>query len=330
MKKLGISIFLIGIINCCCSLFCEAATIWECEIVNWEKEIENGVYSKINNILIIQWIDNVITTGELNQAILNLATICCNQKSFQAENNTWCKANKPYFLNKDDIPNSVYLFDHIFDVLMRKLDGEPFYKNKKMNNQEIQPDPIGKERYEFIKKQQNDSGATNTEFVEQYQIYRKESEDHKLKAWYLNNPNHKDQISFFETQTGLQWILDNYKGTLEWQNDSKTITLKERYLNVCNIANYLYKKVKDSRSERTDNNIKQYCALRVKQRIEENTAISREIQMKNNGQEAKKKYEEDKSEHKQMQDHLLKTTITINDTLARILKTTQVITPSCT
>ena len=88
------------------------------EIVNSSRETNENKY--IKDFLSTSEQREIITKSDLDTAILNLKKYCC-------ENNLWglnqklstCQEDKQFF-NPNSL-DSPYLFDHLLDVIMRRL-----------------------------------------------------------------------------------------------------------------------------------------------------------------------------------------------------------------
>jgi hypothetical protein len=84
-------------------------------IVNQSRETNNN---KFTDFLSIEEQKAIITKNDLNTAILNLKKYCCNNKLWWLSNETCIDDTSFYNENSLDSP---YLFDHLFDVIMRRL-----------------------------------------------------------------------------------------------------------------------------------------------------------------------------------------------------------------
>ena len=71
------------------------------------------------DFLSIEQQKNIITKADLNTAILNLKKYCCvNNLWWLSQNLKTCDDDKSFF--NENALDSQYLFDHIFDVMMRR------------------------------------------------------------------------------------------------------------------------------------------------------------------------------------------------------------------
>jgi hypothetical protein len=68
--------------------------------------------------------ENILPKEAMAQAMLNLKSFCCDTEFFEdADNITGCNSDSK--IKNDGIyPSSTYLYDHILDVSMRRLDAK--------------------------------------------------------------------------------------------------------------------------------------------------------------------------------------------------------------
>jgi hypothetical protein len=99
-----------------------ATATQDCSLVQGIYTTKNGfdlLNSRTNNTKIPN-AQEIIDTDSLNVAMLNLKKYCCEN---QPKLMTTCRQDKDEF-RTTNTPQSPYLFDHLLDVLMRRLDGE--------------------------------------------------------------------------------------------------------------------------------------------------------------------------------------------------------------
>lgn len=82
---------------------------------------------------------NVLPAEAFKRALINLKSYCCTQVNFKVS----CSANDIQNI-KPPYPESAFLFDHLIDVAMRRLDGD-----KKLAYG-LDPDPTALERRQKI------------------------------------------------------------------------------------------------------------------------------------------------------------------------------------
>lgn len=218
-------------------------TIGDCSLVQ-ETVDSSGYFTRSHifyhdSLQYHQYMGNVLQKHEFNRALLNLQTVCCSLKDFQKDNEASCSTNNGSWWAVTDIPQSVYLFDHFFDILMRKLDGKSFYS---WGNRypAVSPDPVASGRYTTLAElKTNENWSTNTWIDLAYNTYRKKQ--NSLVRGFLNDPTNQDpNRAFFNEQNRLhnQTVMKNYADS--WNNKKIKVNLRDRYLNVCNFASYFY------------------------------------------------------------------------------------------
>lgn len=183
----------------------------------------------------------IITKNDLNTAILNLKKYCC-------ENNLWdlstetCKKDKKFF--NDNALDSKYLFDHLFDVIMRRLnwlDGEiNIYTKTKMTL-----DDKWKKWRETIEKH-----ATSTDWSNPQTIINEYQEEWQQSPSNLGYNITENIYTTFKlsNQDFLKYV--SWQWSSEDSNDSERVanalknydkwTLYDRYINTCALSEYFY------------------------------------------------------------------------------------------
>jgi len=117
--------------------------IWDCEffennsLVDWETNSKNMNMSA------------AMPKEAMEKAINNLTAYCCNTKK---RNKDHCDTT-----NSDELyPESVYLFDHVLDVYLRRLDARQQGDNGADLLYNLEPDSSGKAWRNFITECGND------------------------------------------------------------------------------------------------------------------------------------------------------------------------------
>lgn len=212
---------------------------WSFEIVNNVRETQE---SNLTNFLSVSQQRNIITKNDLNTAILNLKKFCCENQLWELTAET-CKKDEPYF--NDNALDSQYLFDHLFDVIMRRLNwltsDLDIYTKTHMTT-----DDMWTERREWINSQaESTAWSTPQTIINKYQKYWKQTPSSKgynitsrIYATFWN----------FDNQTFLTYV--SWKWTSSYANDSEIVanafknydkrTLYDRYINACALAEYFY------------------------------------------------------------------------------------------
>ena len=225
---------IIGIISSLCRLGnVFADDVGDCALAIG-KYWENGSFTLVESLrkddLVLH--SNIIDKDSLNVAFLNLKKNCCqylNAKNleghtFYEQHTNSCEEDKTYF--NTNVPRSYYLFDHIFDVMMRRLNGEV---------EEIYPevslDEKGQERRERINEIAEDiEGEVPATIERKYKEYRTIDNKNSLHGIAEDaSPGSFDYVNAMTAGENLE-ILNRYEER----------TLGERYDNLCNVAGYVY------------------------------------------------------------------------------------------
>lgn len=198
-------------------------------------------YNKYSKFLSIEQQKAIIDKESLNTAILNLKKYCC-------ENGLWglsldaktCKDDKVFF--NDNIIDSPYLFDHLFDVEMRRLSwltGEyDIYKKTNMWS-----DDKWLEWRAWINEQaENVSWANPQIIINKYKEFWQPSSP---SLWYDISKNVGTTFwdlsdDSFLTYVSGQWESQESTGVAEALKNYDKWTLYDRYNNACAITEYLY------------------------------------------------------------------------------------------
>ena len=254
---------------------------WRFGILSYEQESDNGFYivnqvretekNKFTNFLTIEEQKAIITKNDLNTAILNLKKHCCNNELWWLKQNSEpCKNDKPFF--NDNSLDSPYLFNHIFDVIMRRLSwlsGEQYIYTK--TNMTL--DNTWAIRRWLINNRATSSEWTNPQIIiSKYKQFRKQS---PVESWYNISSeiyNEFKNVNKSE-QDFLQYIGWNFGN---WE--SKTIvnalknynnrTLYDKYINSCALTEYFYTLLWPSPDDKNKIiNAIPTCKVKVEERI---------------------------------------------------------------
>jgi len=153
----------------------------------------------------------VMPVAAFNQALINLKTYCCSQKIITCADTE--KANLP---KEKKYPESPYLFDQLLDVTMRRLDGV------KSLAYELEPDAAGLARREYITDVANNPVGVQAMTLENtYKEYRM---------------LHPDAIK------DLDIVEKNYAN----ENNSVTLSLRDKYATVCEFMKSIYENIQTS------------------------------------------------------------------------------------
>ena len=184
----------------------------DCSIVQAETW---GNFSRISD-----WqYDDILPQNAVKQAMINLKNFCCKEGLLN-ENN--CK--DIVIDNKWIFPDSAYLYDHILDVSMRRLDAKTKNENGKNLIYWLTPDEKGKEWREFITKHGNSKNwSIPLDITNEYEEYWS-ADSNILKSWKNNYTKLNDLNDLW-----INW-LENYK---DWK-------LVNKYMWICETSLYLY------------------------------------------------------------------------------------------
>lgn len=212
MFKKSIAIIIIFILFCSytnhtfandCS-FVENITDWDfVSLKNWEYE-------------------NILPKDAMAKAMLNLKSFCCNPDIFSdSAKNTNCTTDSN--IDKNWLyPSSSYLYDHILDVSMRRLDAKVKNENGEDLIYKLAPDETWKLWREFITKQANSKNGSVPLLISTKFKKNRESGMHSLKAWTSN-----------KGKNNMPWWKKEFE-------DYDKRNLSDKYKWVCETSIYLY------------------------------------------------------------------------------------------
>lgn len=176
--------------------------------------------------------------------ISNLKAYCCSQNLIECSENE--KANLP----EKNYPESPYMFDHLIDMTMRRLDGIPSLAYGK------DVDPMAKFRRETIDAIAADpTGAQAMTVEDKFATYR--SLDRK------------------KTKNIKERVLPNYDTT-----NTELLSLADKYNKLCEINKLLYKDIQDNQSiivgeYSESNSFYRKCETMVRERIQRETQYTK-------------------------------------------------------
>lgn len=208
---------------------------WSFEIVDTVRETNGYEYTKF---LTIDQQRKIIRKDDLNTAILNLKKYCCENGKW----NLWvdtCKKDKPYF--NDNALDSPYLFDHIFDVIMRRLNGLNWEKNIYTKTKMSLDDKWEERRNRIDKEAKSVSGSTPQTIITKYQQFWKQSPS---SSWYNITKKiywvfwNEDNLNFLSYVSWKAW--EESRGISEAIQNYDKRTLYDRYINAWALSEYFY------------------------------------------------------------------------------------------
>ena len=211
MKKLFVLIILlftlISIAN--------AANSWDCLFSLTDKTLDGWKEDNQDDEIVAN-LAKAMPKEAIEKAYTHLKSYCCDINYL---NGSSCNQSN----NNEIYPQSIYLFDHILDVYLRRLDA----KQKDGNGEDLlywlQPDEMWKERREFIIKHGN-----NVKWSLPLEIKDKFSSMRKLSA----------RVTNFIWDTELN--IKNWKDSLEENiKNYDNWTLWDKYNIACDISKYI-------------------------------------------------------------------------------------------
>lgn len=162
---------------------------------------------------------NVVPEEALHRALLNLQAHCCaTNKSDRAGKG--CQSSSSDWKNRTNYPQSAFLFDHIVDVLMRRLANDRSYPGL----------PVDKKANEWHSKVDglvsSVDGVLPLQFQTEYDTYWQLQSNYLLPEYeYSSSVKYPDLIRQLENINKL----NKYD---QW-------TIRTSYFNVCSVAVYL-------------------------------------------------------------------------------------------
>lgn len=193
----------------------------------------------VNNARKIDWerLGKIIDKDSINTAILNLKKYCCDNNliNFGKKSNLCIEENKYFNSNALDSP---YLFDHLFDVTMRRLSWLT-WKNDIYTQTKMKVDQKWTERRQRINnKAQSISWNNPQEIINKYKEFRSQTQKYDIK----NNIHNV----FLEKNGNEFWSYIKWKSWPESQKIHEALTkyedrtLYDRYNNACALSEIFY------------------------------------------------------------------------------------------
>jgi hypothetical protein len=210
---------------------------------NWFKAVtqsRNTSENKFSNFLTIDEQNAIIDNDSLNTAMLNLKKYCCeNELWWLTQKSKTCVDDKVFF--NDNALESQYLFDHLFDVIMRRLSWLTWEKNLYEKTNMTTDDKWREWRERINEKAQSTWWATPQIIIDQYVDTRKQSPS---DLWYnisssiykiFRNDN-EELLTFVSWQSPSKESQDVAKAIKQYDK----WTLYDRYINACAMTEYFY------------------------------------------------------------------------------------------
>jgi hypothetical protein len=196
---------------------------------------------------------HVLSGDAFRQALSNLKAHCC------LKNIITCTSEEKKNLPNQNFPESEFLFDHLFDVAMRRLDGITWLAYN------LSPDPTGIERRAKLTEIANDAtGAQAITIEKMYKDY-----------WTIHN--------YIRSGTCVQWtdlniIITNYN------KDIATVSLGDKYNTLCELMKNIYNKTRNSNKTRISDFLFNRCKSIVQERIKRETGYTKIIMIQKSNQ----------------------------------------------
>ena len=257
MKKI-IKLWLLYMLIISCCSFTTHASFSDCEYIASQKFTQSWNINQFPVISQVWWTSKhnysnfldvdiqlaIIDTWSLNSAILNLKKYCCEKwlwwLSMDAET---CKIDKKFF--NDNALDSPYLFDHLFDVEMRRLYGDT-WENKIYTKTNMWIDSFwelnwSERRTRIDGKSMDLSWANAQEIINKYKKFWTQNKEYNIvsKVEAAFTKSNKDFLKY----VSWQWSSTNSWESIDIANALKNYekrSLYDRYNNACAITEYLY------------------------------------------------------------------------------------------
>lgn len=219
------------------------STAHDCNLFNekWLLSREDSVYP---TILKDDPILNALPEQAIHRALLNLQAHCCTSNESN-KNGTGCKKSSSDRKDRVNYPQSTFLFDHLVDVLMRRLANDKSYAG-------LPPEKKSEERNNKLDSLMLAAkGILPLEFQNEYDKYR------KLQPQYLlSGYNESNSLSYIQTirSKDNEDRLKNYK---DW-------SIRTAYSNVCSVATYLMMLLAPNNMNNPVQNAREQCTLQTK------------------------------------------------------------------
>lgn len=162
--------------------------------------------------------EKVYPKESIKRAMLNLKAFCCQANTPGSETPT-CKYDKDNGLLLEQYPDSQFLFDHLVDIWLRRLDAM-----SELLYEDVDADIIWKQWREFIiQKAQQKDWTTPTDINPEFKRNRTLNQNYILE--YRRDGNYATEYQ--------SWRESKVK-------DYDNRPLINRYQNICEVVSYIY------------------------------------------------------------------------------------------
>ena len=203
---------------------------------SWETDKNN-----FSNFLSTDQQSAIITNADLNTAMLNLQKYCCENELWWLNQKSKVCIDSQAFFN-DNVLESPYLFDHLFDVTMRRLSwltGEnDIYQKTNMTTD----DKWTQWRQRITEKIQSTWWSTPQIIIDKYTDTRKQSSSdlgYNISSRIYASFGDLDDNNFLKYVSG-QWSSKESKEVAKAIKNYDKRTLYDRYINACAMTEYFY------------------------------------------------------------------------------------------
>lgn len=198
-------------------------------------------FSTINDSRQKEWerLSKIIDKNSLNTAILNLKKYCCQKELWGLKQNSeTCKIDQQYF--NPNALDSPFLFDHLFDVTMRRLNWLTWEKDIYIKTDMREGDSKWMERRQRINKKAESSSWTNPqEIINEYKKFRSQTNKYDINNNVHNVFLTRDRDTFrLYIKWGGTW--QESKNIADALNNYENRTLYDRYNNACALTEIFY------------------------------------------------------------------------------------------
>lgn len=213
MKK--ILLLMIALLFCVCFTYAED-TDWDCTLVLLKDKMLSDRGEDENDIVKTN-MSAAMPKEAMEMAFDNLKAYCCDTEKIPSD---FCES-----INSDVFyPQSIYLFDHILDVYLRRLDAKQQNDNWSDLLYGMDPDWSGLERRTFVMQQGNDvNWSLPSEMKKKYEKFWKKGVNITMS---LGEKNLVVQQSWMSNTASAIKLYDNR-------------TLFDKYNFACDLSNYI-------------------------------------------------------------------------------------------